>query len=73
MLKNADEETLNLVFDIRELMTPNPKVISSEATISEALSVFSKHHIHALPVLEKNELIGIITSNDVLTALNTET
>lgn len=70
MLKQSDEETLNMMFDIRELMTPNPQVISSEASVNEALSLFSKHHIHALPVVDKNELVGIITSNDVLAALN---
>ena len=69
MLKQSDDETLNMMFDIRELMTPNPKVISSDATISEALSIFSKHHIHALPVIDGKELVGIITSNDVLGAL----
>ena len=70
MLKKSDEETLNMMFDIRELMTPSPQVISSDATIDEVLSVFSKHHIHALPVIDKNELVGIITSNDVLGALS---
>lgn len=70
MLKQSDEETLNMMFDIRNLMTPNPQVISSDATINEALNIFSKHHIHALPVIDENELIGIITSNDVLGALN---
>lgn len=70
MLKQSDEETLNMMFDIRDLMTPDPQVISSDATINEALSTFSKHHIHALPVIDENELVGIITSNDVLGALN---
>jgi CBS domain-containing protein len=70
MLKQSDEETLNMMFDIRDLMTPDPQVISSDATINEALSIFSKHHIHALPVIDENELVGIITSNDVLGALN---
>jgi CBS-domain-containing membrane protein len=70
MLKQSDEETLNMMFDIRDLMTTNPQVISSDATINEALSAFSKHHIHALPVIDENELVGIITSNDVLAALN---
>ncbi len=70
MLKQSDEETLNMMFDILELMTPDPQVISSGASVSEALSLFSKHHIHALPVVDNNELVGIITSNDVLAALN---
>ncbi len=69
MLRQSDEETLNMMFDIRDLMTPNPQVISSDATINEAFSIFSKHHIHALPVIDENELVGIITSNDVLGAL----
>jgi len=70
MLKQSDDETLNMMFDILELMTPDPQVISSDASVSEALSLFSKHHIHALPVVGKGELVGIITSNDVLAALN---
>ncbi|MFK7773691.1 MAG: HPP family protein [Saprospiraceae bacterium] len=70
MLKQSDEETLNMMFDIRELMTRDPQVISSGASVSEALSIFSKHHIHALPVVDENELVGIITSNDVLAALS---
>lgn len=70
MLKQSDDDTLNMMFDIRELMTPSPQVISSDATINEALSIFSKHHVHALPVIDKNELVGIITSNDILGALN---
>ena len=70
MLKKSDEETLNMVFDIRELMTTDPQIISSEASVSEALSIFSKHQIHALPVVDQNELVGIITSNDVLAVLN---
>ncbi len=70
MLKQSDEETLNMMFDIRDLMTPDPQVISSTATIKEALSIFSKYHIHALPVVDENELVGIITSNDVLSALH---
>ena len=70
MLKQSDEETLNMLFDIPELMTRNPQVISPDASVSEALSIFSKHHIHALPVVDKGELVGIITSNDVLAALS---
>lgn len=69
-LKQSDEETLNMAFDIRDLMTPDPQVVTSDATVSEVLNIFSKHHIHALPVIDKNELVGIITSNDILSAIN---
>jgi len=66
----SDEKTLNQMINIRELMTPHPQVISSETPLSKALNVFSKKNIHALPVIDKNELVGIITSNDLLLAIN---
>lgn len=50
---------------IRQLMTPNPRTISPSATLSEAPRVMLEHKISALPVLEKRELIGIITESDI--------
>lgn len=68
--KNLKDETINAELEISELMTPNPKVIHPDATIKKALEIFSKYHIHSLPVVKDKELIGIITSNDVLAALS---
>jgi len=69
-LKDTRDETVNMEIDIMDVMTMRPKVILSTSTIKEALSVFSKHHIHALPVVKEGKLVGIITSNDILAALN---
>ena len=70
MLKNTKDDTLNQALDIKELMTPNPVVISPQSNIEEVLNAFSHYHIHALPVVENNKIVGIITSNDVLAELN---
>ena len=65
-IKEIDEEALNQSMDIADLMTPDPVTIEPEATIDEALQLFSKHHIHALPVLKGKKVVGILTSNDIL-------
>ena len=50
MLKDVKEETINEYFEITEIMTPQIKVIAPDATISEALEIFSKYHIQILTI-----------------------
>ena len=66
MLKDLCEETLNTVFSVAELMTPDPITISSDHKVQEALEVFDKYHIHSLPVVDDGRLVGIITSHDLI-------
>lgn len=66
LLKEMNQKNLNRAIDISEIMTPNPITISPDATIKEALEIFCENKIHALPVVQKNKLVGIITSNDLL-------
>ncbi|WP_229139164.1 DUF294 nucleotidyltransferase-like domain-containing protein [Bacillus sp. REN16] len=47
-------------------MTKNPISISKYAYCYEALSTFILHGVKHLPVIEENEVIGIITLSDVL-------
>lgn len=72
-LKDLRDESLNSLLDITEVMTPDPVTIHPYATVEEALEIFSKHHIHALPVIQDDELVGILTTNDVIKALNEKT
>jgi CBS domain-containing protein len=58
---------LNYMLDrltAREFMTPDPIVISPDATIAEAARLMVDHKIGGLPVLEGGESIGIITETD---------
>ncbi|WP_242634667.1 DUF294 nucleotidyltransferase-like domain-containing protein [Bacillus timonensis] len=49
-----------------EFMTKNPITISKYAYCYEALSTFILHGVKHLPVIEENEVVGIITISDVL-------
>lgn len=53
---------------VRQLMTENPKTISPIAPLIEAARMMLKHKISALPVLDGDKLVGIITESDIFRA-----
>lgn len=55
---------------VEDIMTANPYRIQVDATLTEALDMMLDHHINALPVLEDEKTVGIITTRDILTTLN---
>ncbi len=44
--------------------------ISPDATLGDAVSIFARHHIHGAPIVEQDQLKGIITLTDVAEALD---
>lgn len=54
---------------IADVMTPNVITIEPEQKLEECMVIMSDKHIRHLPVMEKGELIGIISINDVVTAI----
>lgn len=51
---------------VKDIMIERPITIHPEANIYEAMQVMRKNHIGCLPVVQKGELIGIITEMDFL-------
>jgi IMP dehydrogenase len=43
----------------------DPITIDADATVSELLSLTTEHNISGVPVLDKGDLVGIVTSRDV--------
>lgn len=54
---------------VRQAMTKNPKTISADAPLVEAARQMLEFKISALPVMNGDELVGIITESDVFRAL----
>jgi len=46
-------------------MTPNPVTVSPSATLEHAVVLLKKNEIGALPVVDRGNLIGIITASDL--------
>ncbi|PMQ00909.1 MAG: acetoin utilization protein AcuB [Dictyoglomus sp. NZ13-RE01] len=53
---------------VKDVMTPNPITIDADAPIEEAALIMRENKISALPVLEKGEVVGIITETDLFKA-----
>jgi len=54
---------------VLELMTPNPVSVSPDQSIGEALKIFSSGKFLALPVVDKDQVVGIVSAKDVLSYL----
>ncbi len=50
-----------------DIMTREPLAIEPADTIGLAADIFRANALHALPVVEDGELVGIVTSHDLLT------
>ena len=55
---------------IKMIMTQEPKTVSPYDSISRVSRILSSLSIGALPVLEGEELVGIITTTDLLNVLS---
>lgn len=53
---------------IRQLMTKNPKTIAPTESLVKAAQLMLRNKISTLPVLDGDELVGIITERDIFRA-----
>jgi len=53
---------------IEAAMTETPLTVAPTLTVEEATQLMLKHQISGLPVLESGQLVGIITTSDILKA-----
>jgi CBS domain-containing protein len=63
--EGADEAVLEML-TIPQVMTSNPKTITSEDSIKDAAEIFAREEYHSLPVVDNGELAGIVTTTDVI-------
>ncbi len=65
-------ETLLRVHRAKEIMTEKLAKLEPTDRINVALEVFKVNRFHALPVVEDGELVGIVTTYDIIKALSNE-
>lgn len=53
---------------IQKYMTTTPLTIPAESTLEEAFKLMKSKHIRHLPVMEGEELLGIISERDIMVA-----
>ncbi len=57
------------VFGLREVMAEDVVTLQSDATVRDAAKQLSKGGFHALPILDGEALVGILTSTDLVAYL----
>jgi CBS domain-containing protein len=62
---NADETVLEIL-SIPEVMTSNIKVAQATQSIHEVAQIFTTEKFHTLPVVHEGNLIGIISTTDII-------
>lgn len=61
---------LDHILDVEAIMTKNPVCIQSTATVHDAAEKLSTGEFHSLPVVnDEHELVGIITTTDLINYL----
>jgi acetoin utilization protein AcuB len=53
---------------IRDVMTKNPITVDSESLVLDAQRIMKENSIRRLPVVDKGNLVGIVTQHDLLQA-----
>ena len=72
----SDERSMDAYLDhqfsIEEIMKKDLKTLTTKSTIADAADVLSDGSFHAVPVVSDNEdLIGLVTSTDLIRYLRT--
>jgi acetoin utilization protein AcuB len=50
---------------IESVMTPQPYTIGRKQTLATAHAMMRSHHVRHLPVLERGELVGVVSQRDL--------
>ena len=73
MLANMTPEDYNRVFEatpITAAMTKNPITIAPDASVRDVVNILYSKRVSALPVVDGDQLVGIVTISDMLGLLN---
>ncbi|MCM4167068.1 Inosine-5'-monophosphate dehydrogenase [Arenibacter antarcticus] len=65
---DVDTAIYNML-SIEQVMVNNPVHVSSNKTIKEVAEILAKQEFHALPVVDDGDLVGIVTTTDLLNYL----
>lgn len=69
---DQQEEADNAIYEmlsIDQVMKHQPFTVKPSDTIKEVAEIFTKQEFHALPVVNEGELVGIVTTTDVIAYL----
>ena len=73
LLSGIDQERYDELLDttrVNQVMTRNPQTVTPATSLKDVAKILIEGKFGALPVMEKNQLVGIITEIDLLRVLH---
>ena len=69
----SDENKIYKKLRVKDIMTQKPFYLTTNATIADAAKVLAKGYYHAIPILENNKIVGIVSTADLIRYFLNET
>jgi CBS domain-containing protein len=51
---------------VHQVMTPDPMSVQVSASILEVAEIFTENDFHAIPVLDGEKIVGIVSTTDII-------
>jgi len=67
--ESAADDAISNLFTAGMVMHKDPITVSPDSNVAETAKIFVEKEFHALPVVENDHLIGIVTTTDILKML----
>ncbi len=63
--ESTDDAILKML-TIPQVMSARPKTVSTKESIFDVADIFTENDFHAIPVVEDQKIVGIVTTTDVI-------
>lgn len=63
--EDTDQAMMDML-TIEQIMREHPKTVEANTPIGDVAKIFTTEEFHALPVKENDQLVGIITTTDLI-------
>ncbi len=54
---------------VKDVMTRNVYTVTRDTSVEDCLALMARHHIRHLPVVEDDQLVGLVSMRDVMRAI----
>ena len=61
-----DDNNVYTELKVKNIMTQKPFFLTTSATIREVAEVLAQGNYHAIPILENNTIVGIVSTADII-------
>lgn len=61
-----DDNSVYKKLKVKDIMTPNPFFMTSEVTVEEVANILTEGNYHAVPIIENDKVVGIVSTADII-------